>query len=233
MGQIKLPAKELIIAAFCGGIVTSLLELANMLASRAHDEIFDPYFWVGFIVAGIIGVLGLFVSQAKDLGGAITSGVAAPQLLGGLGKVAPTVVSLLFAPLNTPVYAGEDFQDSITVKTIVEGNYKVLEIRPVNSTQKGVLIRDTMTVKLPTGDLEIYGDDHEGIQFCIDKDTVNEKEVVVRIRATDHVVQKEQHHPIQRILRGAFGHRKEKKKTKKLELTVEEKPIEKDTTAHE
>ncbi len=67
MGQIKLPAKELIIAAYCGGIITSLLELANMLASRAHDEIFDPYFWVGALVAGIIGVLGLFVSQTKDI----------------------------------------------------------------------------------------------------------------------------------------------------------------------
>ena len=76
MPDIKLPPKELIFFAFIGGIVLSLLELANILASR--QNIFDLYFWGGAFVAGLIGIVGLFVSQTKDIGGAISAGIMAP-----------------------------------------------------------------------------------------------------------------------------------------------------------
>ena len=70
---------------------------------------------------------------------------------------------------------------------------------------------------------------NKGVKFCINKDTVNHKEIVIRIKATDTVINREQHDPLQRILRAAFGQRKEKHETKRIELSVEERPIQKDT----
>jgi len=222
MSNIKLPSKELIIAAFCGGTVVSLLELMNMFAS--HDNVFDPYFWGGMITAGIIGVLGLFISQAKDIGGAITSGIAAPQLLGGMVKAVPVMVSIL-SMHAAPIYA--DNTDSIKVTTIIEGTYKILEIKSLN-TNKGLLLRDTMIIKLPTEDsLEIIGDQYQGIKFSIRKDTVD-KEILIRIKPSDQYISLKNTDPVQSLLRGAFGHifRKEKTQIQKLELSIEEKLIE-------
>lgn len=220
MSDIKLPPKELIIASFCGGITMSLLELMNMFA--AHENVFDPYFWGGAFIAGLVGIIGLFVSRAKDIGGAITSGIAAPQILGGMTKIVPTTLALISLHAS-PSYA--NMSDSISVTTIVEGTYKVLEIKPINSN-RGILLRDTTIIKIPINDsLEIIGDQYETIHFSLNKDTVKNEETILKIKATnDFFIQRA--NPVERFLRGAFGHSHRKEKIKKLELSIEKKIIE-------
>lgn len=221
----KLPPKELIIAAFCGGTVTSLFELANMLSS--HENIIDIYFWAGALIAGIIGVLGLFVSQAKDIGGAITSGVAAPQLLGGMAKITPTVISLLLSPIITPIYAGEEKIDSVEITTIVEKG-KIYEIKPLRDTGKTILIRDTMTFMVPKGDMVLYKNGVKKAQFKINTDTTHTEETIIKINTTTQTKKPDDHKkPTFRLLRGVFGHvfRKETITEKKVEINIEQKPI--------
>ncbi len=94
------------------------------------------------LVAGIIGVLGLFISQAKDIGGAVTSGVAAPQLLSGIAKATPIVSSLIFSPFVSTTYAQEPSNDSIEIVTIVEGTEHILELKSVDS-KKSHFLKDT------------------------------------------------------------------------------------------
>jgi hypothetical protein len=95
MANIKFPSKELIISAFLGGIVLSLLEMMN--ACFNHKNIFDLYFFGGMFFAGILGIFGLLVSQTRDIGGAVTAGIAAPQLIGGMAKVGGIVQTTLLA----------------------------------------------------------------------------------------------------------------------------------------
>lgn len=228
MAEIKFPPKELLLCAFLGGMSMSLLELANMFAE--HDNVLDPFFYGGMLIAGLIGVFGLLLSQAKDIGGAITAGIAAPQVLGGLTKVAPTVAVLLTSPVGT-AYADDTIQmpDSLVITTIVIGEHRLIEMRPLNS-KKGLLLRDTTIVKMPAGDsLEIIGDQYEAIHFFLEKSRKNrEITVVVRVREEKIMHQQQQNEPaLNRVLRGVFGnsHRKEKKCFQRLELSIEEKIV--------
>ena len=59
-----LPSFDLIISAFIGGIVLSLMELMSMCTH--HENIGDPYFYVGMLIAGFLGIVGLLVSRSKD-----------------------------------------------------------------------------------------------------------------------------------------------------------------------
>lgn len=227
MPEIKFPSKEIIICAFLGGIVVPLLELMNMFVSR--ENVLDPYFYGGMLIAGVIGIIGLLVSQVKDIGGAIAAGIAAPQVLGSLTKVGPTVVALLTAPIGTAYAQGDTIPvlDSLEITTIVEGTYKVLEIKPLNS-RRGILLRDTTVVKVPAGDsLEIIGEG-DAVHFYLDKNTGNKK-ITIKIKVREQIVQQEQS-SLNRMFRGVFGnsHRKEPAIIQRLELSIEEKPIEKD-----
>lgn len=225
MPEIKFPSKELILCAFLGGTAMSLLELMNMFVER--ENVLDPYFYGGMLIAGLIGIFGLLLSQAKDIGGAITAGIAAPQVLGGLTKVAPTVAALLTAPIGT-AYAEDIFQmpDSLEITTIVVGEHRLIEIKPLNS-RKGLLLRDTTYIKVPAGDtLEIVGDQYEAIRFCLKKSN-KDREITIRIRVKkEKITHKQLNEPaFDRLLRGMFGnsHRKGKKHFQRLELSIEEK----------
>jgi len=94
--------REVIIGGFIGGSVMSLFELLNIISVK--DPI-DIYFFIGMVVAGIIGIIGTVISSAKDIKSAITAGIAAPTLLGGAIKSAPIVTSACISLMGSPVYA--------------------------------------------------------------------------------------------------------------------------------
>lgn len=209
MSPIKFPQKELIFFAFVGGIVLPLLELSHMLASR--ENALDPYFWAGMLVAGIIGIIGLFFSQTKDIGGAIATGMCAPQLLSGITKVGPTVTSLLIGSFTTPVYAQPITQDSIHVLVIVEDSNKVIE---VVSQEQLFLVKDTIHLKIPAQDtLLVSGSDLDTI--TLNKfDSTKDYTIKVNIVEEKQVSQNN-------FLRGIFGNSYRKDSTTKQKLDVQ------------
>jgi len=237
MPEIKLPAKELILFAFIGGIVLSLLELANMLAS--HQNIFDLYFWGGMIIAGLIGVIGLLLSQTKDIGGAITAGIAAPQLLGGITNIAPTVVTFLFNSIVTPVYAQTDTtqmmeNDSIEIVIVLKGSNEILELSTQQYTN---FIKDTTIMKIHKDEqLSISGKNVDDIKINFE-DELNRvandtaKQYIVNVNVVEYVSQQNQQVQNKNsFLRGVLGHKYRKKPQVKHKLEVK---IECDTTRSE
>ncbi len=228
MPEIKLPQKELILFAFIGGIIISLLELTHMLANR--ENVFDPFFWGGAIVAGLIGVIGLLLSQTKDIGGAITAGMAAPQLLSGITNVAPAAMTFIFNSIVTPVYAQDDVQmlqqpDSIEIVVIVEGTNKILEL---NSGPNQSFVKDTAHLKIQKDEkFSISGDNMEDVNISFDDALTNvakdtSKEYIVKVNVVEYVPQQKRQ---QSFLRGLLGHgqRKKPQAKQKLEVKVEEK----------
>jgi len=232
MAEIKLPPKELIFFAAVGGTVLPLLELANMLASR--QNIFDPFFWGGAVVAVIIGVIALFVTQTRDIGGAISAGMMAPQLLNGIVSIAPVAGAFLLELVATPVYAQIDMvqmeKDSIGIMVVVESKNHVLEL---NAEQKTNFVKDTMHLKIhKDGKLSISGKniDNFDVNFeeelnRIKNDSTGNKEYVVKVNVVEYVPQQQvQQNNKNKFLRGLFGGEKYRKKPQihsKLEVSVE------------
>jgi len=111
----KVPVWGLLLAAFGGGIVLQLAELASMF--KLHQSA-DFYFFGGMLVAGVMGVGGLFLTGATSIRSAIAAGVSAPQLLGGVIKAVPTT-ALMIQSAFTPIYAQPvQPMDSVTVMVI-------------------------------------------------------------------------------------------------------------------
>jgi len=111
---------QLILSAFIGGIVLSLIELTNMFKQKESPDIF---FFGGLLIAGIIGIVGYFMTGANDVRTAFVSGVSAPQLLGGIVKIGSAgaqAVSLLFAPMNA--YAQTPTVDTVNVLVLSQFN---------------------------------------------------------------------------------------------------------------
>jgi hypothetical protein len=98
--------KEVILGGFLGGCLISLLELAYTV--RAGDyQLVTVYFFIGCIASGFIGVVGTFMSNARDFRNAISAGIAAPSVLGsmiqsGVAKAATVAALSIF---GTPAYA--------------------------------------------------------------------------------------------------------------------------------
>jgi hypothetical protein len=145
-----IPSIELTLAAFAGGMVLSLLELMNMCTH--HENISDPLFYMGMLIAGILGILGMIISRAKDIGGAVTSGIAAPQLLAGIAKTGVVQAALM---LNSPVYAQPapymPAKDSISVTIVSESDNKILQVQPVHDTTK-YFLNDTLRMRVPSNE---------------------------------------------------------------------------------
>ena len=99
----KAPMWQFLLASFCGGMLLSALELFHMFTRKEAPDI---YFFGGMIMAGIIGMAGPFLSRVSDIGGALTSGIAAPQLLGSIGKAATGVAQASVWTSPTLFYAG-------------------------------------------------------------------------------------------------------------------------------
>lgn len=184
----------------------SLLELLNMLSTK--EGMGDIYFYSGMVVAGVIGIIGLFVSQAKDIGGAITSGIAAPQLLGGLaksatnigsqtaafGKTAEIVLCFLMAPFGGDAYAATP--DSVTIKTVVKSQH-ALEVKTNGRSQ---YVKDTTDIKVAADDtLNIEGQKVSVADYTVDK---NKGAMMVTIEKKNRVVVSKKG----QLLRGLFGH---------------------------
>lgn len=193
MTNIKFPQKELLISAFCGGTILSFLELANMCVK--HENIFDVYFYIGMFVAGIIGIFGLLLSQTKDIGGAITAGMAAPQILAGLAKTGSTIKVASFSLLST-VYAQN--VDSINILTVIENNQDIYEIKV--SDGRVIPITDSTVFKLSRNEsIMIFSDDvsSDFITF----DDVDSNHVTLQINHRKPILQKQG----QSFLRGIFA----------------------------
>lgn len=191
-----IPSLKLIFAAFGGGMVLSLLELMNM--ARAHENVADPYFYLGMFIAGILGIVGLLVSRSKDLGGAVTAGISAPQILAGIAKAGAVTQTVFFSIVAPPVYAQEPVvTDTVTVTIIAETD-RPISVRPETS-KGGYFLTDTLQVKVPRNQTLIFSGGDVGsssIGFDGTRDSV-----MVRAKVITHV-QKQQK---KNIWRGMFA----------------------------
>lgn len=191
----------------------SLLELLNMLTSK--ESMGDVYFYLGMFVAGLVGVIGLLVSQSRDIGGAITSGIAAPQLLGGLAKTATgaatqtgalfnaaeVVLCFLLAPFGGDAYAQEPVQmvqpDSVVVKTVVKSEH-ALEVKTKSGGKQ--YVKDTLELKVAADDtIHIEGQSVPVSEYTVQK---NGKAMMVTVEKKNRVVKSRKGS----LLRGMFGH---------------------------
>jgi hypothetical protein len=158
MGRLKdfIPSIDRTLAAFAGGMVLSLLELANMC--KNHENIGDPYFYLGMLIAGVLGIIGLVVSRSKDLGGAVTAGIAAPQVLAGIAKTGAVAHTVFFSSLIPCAYAQPPAfipsQDSVTM-TIVAESDRPLEVRPMHE-KGGYFLEDTLVVRMPKNETIVF-----------------------------------------------------------------------------
>ena len=115
--------KEVLIGGFVGGAAMSLLELATALKS-GDFQLVSIFFFIGCLASGAIGIVGSLMVGPKDFRNAVSAGIAAPSLLGGLvgSGVATTVVVALLNTVQPAVYAEDAIplnRDKVTVGSIV------------------------------------------------------------------------------------------------------------------
>jgi hypothetical protein len=94
--------KEVIAGGFVGGMAMSLLELA-VTVQDGEFHLVSVFFIIGCIASGSVGVIGTLMVNPSDFRNAVSAGIAAPSLLGGLihsgVATTTTVVAMsLFAP---------------------------------------------------------------------------------------------------------------------------------------
>lgn len=138
---MKLPKKiGLFAAAFSGGTALSWLELMNMFFHRPQD--LNVYFFGGMFIAGLIGFgVSVIIAGDTNIRSAFLTGVAAPQILGGIIKTGTIVTSVafIFQLSFIPQAYAKDNESIITDSTKIEINLK--------SAQDPVTIRDIHTKK--------------------------------------------------------------------------------------
>lgn len=195
MSNIKFPQKELIISAFSGGMILSLLELANMCVK--HENILDPYFYVGMLIAGIIGVFGLLLSQTKDIGGAITAGMAAPQLLAGLSKAGSVVKAA--ALIVTGVVYAQNVTDTLIIRIALENQNEVYQVK----TTSGQIfdVKDSLVFSLSRNDAIIISSNGITSDLITFKD-ISVDTITLEIDYRRQIVQQQRS---KSLLRGLFA----------------------------
>jgi len=191
-----IPSLKLILAAFAGGMVLSLLELMNM--ARAHENIADPYFFLGMFIAGLLGIVGLVISRSKDLGGAVTAGISAPQILAGITKAGAVTSTVFFSIIAPPVYAQDSSEviDSVTITIIAETD-RPLSVRPVNA-KGGYFLTDSLKITVAKKEGLVFSGENAYTE-TLNLENVNE-EITVRAKILAPVQQKSKG-----LLRGLFA----------------------------
>jgi hypothetical protein len=117
--------KEMIFGAFIGGMTMSLLELMTAMNAGEYDML-SIFFIIGCLVSGMIGIIGSFIIAPTDFRNAITTGIAAPSILGGLMRsgVAKTTTTTVVALMNmgiAPVCADPADSNIVIYDTINVG----------------------------------------------------------------------------------------------------------------
>ena len=147
---------DVLLAAFCGGMALSVLELLNILTQ--HPQNLNIYFFAGMIVAGCIGLgVSFFLKGDTSKDSAFFTGIAAPQLLGAIVKTGSTATQvaffsqLSFLPM---AYAGTTdvvIEDSTTIEITVKGTTQPVTVQNVH-TKKEYVIEPNEPTKIPYSD---------------------------------------------------------------------------------
>lgn len=215
---------NLFIVAFFGGTALSLLELMEMCFHNPQD--INIFFFGGMTIAGIIGIGGFLIGGNENIRSAFLSGVAAPQVLGGMVKAGtialPKTIAFIYTTstslcclFSTPIYA-QPFDsliaDSTRILITVEGTHEQVKIKDLKTDKEY-----TATMNQP---LEIPFCD----SLCI---TTNNLNKIVKI-SKDYIVEDKkrlnvvviQKKKIKGFLQGLFAqqHYGHKKITHKLEV---------------
>ena len=149
--------KVRLLLGFAGGTFFSWLQMAEKF--KLHETP-DVYFFLGMLVAGVIGIFGVATSRARDMGGAIASGISAPQILGGGTKLIASApvkegVTWLLAPLLSIATAQPletvKVDDSVHVKAIVTGTDQALKLKSLDDKQT-YLMADTIEFSIKKQD---------------------------------------------------------------------------------
>lgn len=143
----KVPMWALIVAAFSGGIVLQMAELMGMMH---HHEAADIFFFGGMLVAGAMGIGGLFLAGATSVRSAVSAGISAPQLLGGIMKAVPATAMML-NNMVAPVYAQLTTVDSVKVTVEVESTLTGVTISTMDGSWL-VQVQDGMKLTIPLVD---------------------------------------------------------------------------------
>lgn len=140
---------QLVLAAACGGMCLSISELMGMVTNK---EVIDGYFFLGMLIAGVLGIGGFFAVGANSIRTAFVAGVSAPQILAGLTKAVPAgakalggVVLSSIAFAQAPVAS---VNDTINVLLLVDG----IDSVQINSSKGITTVGDSSNLSLIFGD---------------------------------------------------------------------------------
>jgi len=130
--------KEALLGGFIGGMTISLLELATTIKSGDYSLV-SVFFFIGCLASGVVGVIGTLVVAPGDFRNAISAGIAAPSLLGGLiqSGVATTTAALLLSIASPAAYADDSIpivSDSSIV--VVIDSTDALEVEQVEQADQ-------------------------------------------------------------------------------------------------
>ena len=213
---------KLLLAAFCGGMSLSLLELMNMMFHSPQD--INVFFFGGMTIAGGIGIIGYFLAGDANIRSAFLSGIAAPQILGGVLKTGATVgthAGVIFSIFGSPVYANEPIDTIIqdtTMTITVEGTREVITVKDLN-TNKEYKASYHKPAEIPfSNSIEVTTITATGEKVKVNKDySVDEKK-----RLNIIVIEK---HKTKSIFRGLFPQQQQQKLTQKLHVQQMNEPI--------
>jgi hypothetical protein len=180
----------LVLVAFFGGSCLSLSELMNMFSKHQSADLF---FFGGMFIAGVMGIAAYIIAGAENLKTAFLSGVAAPQLLGGVlkaGASGATVVGMLMSSMTPSAYAqGPIDSTKVYVDSKIDEALKI-------TTQDGKVyeLKDTLTLPSSNTSAVVSGTDFS--QEII----ISGAEVIVKVRYSRPLLQK-----AAELSRGMFG----------------------------
>lgn len=164
---------NLFIAAFFGGTALTWLELMNIFFH--HPEDLNIYFFGGMFVAGVIGLgVSRIIAGDTNIRSAFLTGVAAPQILGGIIKTGTVVSTNIAFSLLPLIYAGPPpvLEDSTKIEITVKGTNELVTIQDMNTDQE-YIITPNQPIKIPYSDsLEIKSHNAEGKKINITKDYI-------------------------------------------------------------
>jgi len=179
---------DVLLAAFCGGMALSVLELLNVITQHPQD--LNIYFFAGMAIAGFVGLgVSFFLKGDTSKDSAFFTGIAAPQLLGAVVKTGSTVTQVAFysqLSFFPMAYAGTTdvvIEDSTTIEITVKGTTQSVTIQNIY-TKEEYTIKPNVPTKIPYSDsLKIRSNSAQNKDV-----SVNKKYIVDNTKKLDVVV---------------------------------------------
>lgn len=219
----------IILSAFFGGTTLSLLDLASNPTGISF------HFMIGAVAAGLVGIGGYIVAGNTHPRSAFVSGIAGPNIIGGLLKAGTTVVEYMLPIAIVPIVLAGDMPEANNntnrIELNIEGTNNKVKVTDIH-TGKVYLIDSNNPITIPFSDLLEVEIDNVGTQII----TVDNDYIVDSTKRLNVIVLKKQR--TWDFLRGFLplqqeSHNPLARKFKVIEVEQKKSETEKDSVVQE